>query len=490
MVKRHKKQIDKMSKEEGKTRVDLGLSALVASLNKDDAKTSALESNLDSSANSKVEQSDPKVPLPTYETLADNKNWSEIAVLAEKEMGTAKGSDLHVSTIWWAISQLELGGVPPSILAPSVDKATAEIERFANTSSGALVEPKLSSPRLKKECSNLLLRLSRRLINILSDKHPIIFLQRATKLDSITKPEVILIVEKEIDRLKKMTGRKQLRDSRLLELESIKSAIQSSCDLHNDIPVTTLPEGSTSQVRAKILPIKANRAQGLSNSKILISLILLVLVAVSGLYFLNQAKVITASAQLSSELPAPLPIVPEEVRLKSIRNIDALLLEVNSNSVGAISSDSIVKNPSVAATSSPMQPERVLEDRLTQSKTTSGKEKIDTSGPIEGTPFYERENRESISDSNNVFGTPPPGVGGLDESNRSPAKQKFPGGRLFRVISATKVMSQASYVSSTIAHLQAGARVEVTEKAGQWLKIRSRMGQGGYILAQDAEALQ
>lgn len=483
MAKHHGKKEN--SNSEVKPRVDLGLSALVASLNNNEPtnpSTSSIENILEEATTITIHKT------TSYESLADKNSWSELLALSENEMSSSNNSDVHVATIWWALSQLELDGVPPSILASSVEKASTEIERFSNTSSGSIIEPKLVNTRLKKECAALLIRLSRRLISTLSDKHPISFIQRAVVLEPTLKNEAITIIDNETERLKKLTGRKQLRDARLSELDLIKNKIQKIGCITSEVAEPKSKPSLSHQTKVQSSPITAKTTQGLSNSKIVIVVSILIVLSMVGYWLLSRRETILGSAPISGEITNPKHIVPSEDRLKSINNIDALLLEVNSNSGGAISPSNSSTKEDPKPTVTVVQSERVLEDK--KAPLVGVKEKIDTTGPVEGATYYEREERDSVSDSNNVFGSPPPSMGGLEQSPQSQGKQRFQGGKIFRIISSTKVMSQASYVSSTIARLEAGARVEVTEKLGQWLKIRSRMGQSGYILAQDAEILQ
>jgi hypothetical protein len=53
----------------------------------------------------------------------------------------------------------------------------------------------------------------------------------------------------------------------------------------------------------------------------------------------------------------------------------------------------------------------------------------------------------------------------------------------------TSVMDAPSFNAKEVEELYVGDRVRVEARLGRWLKIRSRDGNPGYILAGDAEKL-
>ena len=65
--------------------------------------------------------------------------------------------------------------------------------------------------------------------------------------------------------------------------------------------------------------------------------------------------------------------------------------------------------------------------------------------------------------------------------------EKFSGGKVYSIIVATRVMDRPSFRTVPIAKLQRGDTVLVEAQVGDWLKLRSKKGSPGYILAQDAK---
>jgi hypothetical protein len=122
------------------------------------------------------------------------------------------------------------------------------------------------------------------------------------------------------------------------------------------------------------------------------------------------------------------------------------------------------------------------------------KEKVDTHGPVEGPEFTQRlpgrssrggnhdtdrdrsRDRDRDRDGN---GVPPRLV--MEER----PTDVFPSASVYRVIARTSVLSEPSYSGRVIGQLEAGDRVLVEAKLGRWLKLRSRRGRGGFVMAED-----
>lgn len=118
------------------------------------------------------------------------------------------------------------------------------------------------------------------------------------------------------------------------------------------------------------------------------------------------------------------------------------------------------------------------------------KEMINTAGPLEGPEFRERVERVFPADADarrgeprreELQGGPPRAV--LPEA----APHGFEHKRTYRVLESTTVLSAPSHGGRVIGHLERGDRVLVEGKLGRWLRLRSKKGRGGYVLALDVE---
>lgn len=69
---------------------------------------------------------------------------------------------------------------------------------------------------------------------------------------------------------------------------------------------------------------------------------------------------------------------------------------------------------------------------------------------------------------------------------RSYEVEKFSPPQLFRTITATRVLSAPSILSSTLAELPENTPIHVSARMGRWLELRSTGGRVGYIFSQDA----
>ncbi len=511
MVSREQKKqggLARSDKAVEKPRVDLGFSNLVASLNTPPQQEKNAPQAADVPNPQPVESktlSGSTTPSnfktkQTLEMLVLDKNWLELEVEAEKEMSAAKGGARTAATIWWALANLELGKIPVSVLIPPVDKASADIERFTAISSGALVEPVLSSPLLRKECAAVLLRMAKRSISSLGEASAPDFLRRAAALNNELSSEIKGVLEREVDRLQKMTGRKDLREARIKSLQSIVSGLSSSSSsamkpsrkdgvAQNGFGVR---ESAKSDLKNDL---RIEPKQKKSTKSVFLALCMALIIA--GGFFIHHYGLLTSSvasakgeAELMQYSSKPESTYPKIERFQSIDNLEVLLAKVNSLAVpnSQTRSPALGRHNNAVITSEPASPQVEMGELVPSNRKArdikNTKEIVDTSGPLEGTQFYEREMRQvGTPGGDSVFGSAPPGVGGLMPNSAG-------GPKVYRVLTFTRVYMKASFFSQNIANLDSGARVEVVERFGEWLKIRSKGGQVGFMLAQDAEEIR
>jgi uncharacterized protein YgiM (DUF1202 family) len=67
----------------------------------------------------------------------------------------------------------------------------------------------------------------------------------------------------------------------------------------------------------------------------------------------------------------------------------------------------------------------------------------------------------------------------------------FDPGGVYRVLVRTSVLEHPSYSADVVGTLEPGDRVFVESKMGRWVRLRSKRGRGGFVLAEDvAEVYQ
>ncbi|MEY4667654.1 MAG: hypothetical protein RL518_353 [Pseudomonadota bacterium] len=123
----------------------------------------------------------------------------------------------------------------------------------------------------------------------------------------------------------------------------------------------------------------------------------------------------------------------------------------------------------------------------TESSPPGPKEEVNTRGPIEGPEFRERVERGRIR----------PSASRREELQGGAPQAVLPGSssrggddqRTYRVLNRASVVSAPSYGGRVIGQLEPGDRVLVEGRVGRWLRLRSKKGRGGYVLATDVEVV-
>jgi hypothetical protein len=129
------------------------------------------------------------------------------------------------------------------------------------------------------------------------------------------------------------------------------------------------------------------------------------------------------------------------------------------------------------------------------------KERVNTTSPVEGPDFRERAGRNQRSGSGGAgaVGTtanrsPAPDDG---RSRRLPAETSRPEivmgmpepertqGRYYTVLVSCSVLDAPNYSALVVSQLRRGETVFVEARVGGWLRLRSRNGRAGFVLAQD-----
>jgi hypothetical protein len=121
-----------------------------------------------------------------------------------------------------------------------------------------------------------------------------------------------------------------------------------------------------------------------------------------------------------------------------------------------------------------------------QVQVAAGREKVDTSGPVEGEGFQQAA--QSRIDRDRELRAEPVRPQ-LPAVNDSPSlKHDRPAvdvSRMGRVSHSTSVYAAPNYKANILGRLEPGDKVMIEGNAGRWLRLRSRKGNGGYVLRDD-----
>jgi hypothetical protein len=424
--------------ENGRERIDLGLEALLSdSQNKEElngGKNNPEDSHRHESWTlGRAEAVDPG----EYNALADGGQWVEIVKRAEATL--AKGDDLSAK-VWWVRGHLGAFSMPVAFLS-------APLLSVVNSLDNRTIEPSIES--IVKETG--LLALSR--LREVNDRGQYDALKAAL--------ERIGIHESKNPRERKRTGTSSFR----------------AADF-----VNSAGGGAGNQTKE---PVRS----GSSPRVFLISGVLLVGVLFLGGVGYFYPNLFTSPLSTAREAFVPEPLLLEQVVSPPAPKdpggrLGALFYSIDNQKEKTDSAE--VVQPEATPEAVPQPTPVVKESRgVENTAQPKVKERVNTSGPREGAEFRERVERrrgEERGDSRMSREAPraalPPDRGRV-----------FSNERTYSVVEGTAVLSAPSFGGEEIGHLERGDRVLVEGKLGRWLRLRSRRGKGGYVLAEDVEEI-
>lgn len=426
-----------------------------------------------------------------YEKLASEERWGELASLCEgrlSEAGKGSGADQargYEARLWWIKSQLVCGGVPVSILAAPLDSVSEALVTTLNAGHSAAP----SNRKLLEFCAQTLEQVAELLIQNREFGLGLTFLERAYRLGAPTGPALVRELEAEIGRIDddpRKSRNPKLKERRA-KLEQLLQEIRPHCNKTEPegMPVPeTAPDGPSSDRAYKVnfTKIVPTNIRGSVLSGAAFVVILFFAYAhwpLSSIFSVPDASVAYITQELSR---TPSVLLPEMQRVSNVSSLDALFYDIDASRARA---DTQRTTSQVAMTGSNSTGSVELNDSAPRVR--PAKAVVNTSSPIEGPEFQnllsEPEERE-LNRSNALFGnsgeSSPGRVQGMEV-------EKFDADKLYIVLTRTNVMARPSLQTASLAELQSGDKVLVEARVGHWLKLRSKQGQAGYILAQDAE---
>lgn len=491
---------ERLSKQSKLNRLDLGLNSILSSFGDDDRSCATTNSPSNSPEITSTSEPNfilvspvgaPEVPAqkapPTlekteYEILAEQERWPELAQLCESRLSKKEGAssaesrDVVEARLWWIKSQLVNGGVPMSILAAPLESASSSVIELQK-------QPGMLGLREKSLidfCAQMLKKVSSELAANSEHVLALSFLERAYTLDQGCGAQLRSAVERELERLAKnpraqLDPKIKVRIARLetlrRELKTVKVAAE---------PVAEIDAQEAGDPKSAQVPAEPARRRPL---RVYASATLLLLLCAGGIvWFVQRGALSGARADLALDtvISARLPNsqLPELQRVSGVSNLDALYYDIDSATNK--------RRPEVvqAAVSSTTNS---ATDGQNVSEVKQAKAVVNTSTPVEGPEFQNLKDDASENDGSRRDDLFADVAARTQSAMQGMPVEKFDSDRLFLVLTKTNVMARPSFHTAALAELESGDKVLVESKVGQWLKLRSKHGQAGYILAQDAE---
>ncbi|MCO6431775.1 MAG: hypothetical protein J5J00_13030 [Deltaproteobacteria bacterium] len=449
------------------------------------------------------EASDPDAHLPDYEELSKSKRWAELASQCEKQMAKTGESD-YESKLWWVKSQHAESKIPVSILAGSLESASA-----------ALLDARDSwatSPRKGKLAGMAAVLLKEFAFKLQREKDyelALLFAERSFRIDGSCRDELKKIVKEQISLAETESGTLSDAHKQSLKRVGIEFMLNGSgSHLPKDEgPPRAVSENSdeSSYLRSKTREIFI----GLSALALIIYGAYLAIGLGSSFFEGVSSSEVQLTPSLEIENAALLPVVsaPFPELLGGLTHLDAVYYDFNkikgsdpAEVVQPVMNSAITSDrrapaqPSMdsaaAASSGQEVSQRGTLPQRAPSQSGSGKEVVNTSSPVIAPEFPRFEPDDDSENDIPTIEFPPfrqkPRSGMAANSRADSRDDSFGAPRRYVVIAKTKVMEDPSYYAYSPADLYEGDEIQVEADLGKWLRIRTRRGTAAYVLSQDA----
>lgn len=445
------------------TPVNLGLNELIGAVSKPEKKTAPA---VETSPYKPEPDAVPTPPANEYLALADEGEWRKLREMCEARLaGTADAAVQNEARLWWAKCQLELHEMPLTVLAGPLESVGARLLEQGAENGEA------NTRSLRTQAATLLAEVSAGLNSQGEVDLGIACLERAYRLDP-----------KYGDALRGLVGKRLADNVSLLKHKrygTIAAKLRSLQSELGEVPKPPTREGT----------VPAGRVTLGNGLRVLVLLVLLFgLGGVAIWLSLGGGSLRFEIPQLfggKKELPyeVSLPVVqqtvqaPEPERIEHVSELDAVLNDLKNLPRLALTQK-------VAQVTEPAQPK----------PTAPPKETINTTGPVESPELEASRRSPERVPADQTAGPQRDGFTPF-EMPKSPQKKKqeesfedFPVERWYSILAKTEIMPSASIRGIPMGVLLPGDRIAADRKEGYWLRIKSRQGRRGYILAQDAVA--
>ena len=493
-VSAHKIKADPSVTEQG-SGIDLGLSKLLAEHGDGNQERTAQEDDGSEELAEKEILTSQNVHKSPVRILADQQKWEELSAACEEMSGFQDESDLE-ARILWSEAQVQLQSVPLSILSAPIDSVTERALRVVEED-GESGE----SLTLIDDTARLLSLTAKRLFENEDKKQAVSFLKKLLPFTDSTHEQLYeYACARKLEIEEKPNYKRHPQSA--MELEELEELIQLSAPSSGAINAREAKGREDLECLEHPLDNETdeNQSQEEPRRQWHIEFAIAASVALTLLAAWTYAKPMV-SAYFGSGDTAPLgkaeltdfspkTVIARHDRMKELGHLDALLYDIGETQ-RSVDSTTVNQSSAVVSEVSYVQPAG------RQKKMLRGNIPLKLDGPLEPeevrrmrqNPEYDRKEIQ-IVDENYVRGFPggnPPFEGGSGTVPNGPNKDNFAQPMVYRILVDTRVMEKPSSMGTrSIARLRAGNRVEVDEKLGRWLRVRSRNGKFGYISSRDA----
>lgn len=445
--------------------------------------------------------------IDKFDSACAAEDWQAVILAAETIFAENNGEN-HLVRVWWINAQFSTGGMPSSLLAAPLE-----------TAGRSLIENGEPDKATSKFLEKVLVSIADDMREGGEAIRALALYELAIKLEPAhekTFREVFgSLILYERDRLSKRAsrdlrerlGRLEARyaDTFGEEFQETTQAVVDKNEIEDDTldpgeiaPATTLKEHSTNR----------------SSASFLLLLLILMAAAWAGLRDTGAILPINSNGEQSSELDGIGPLAfeygvpavkisePEMIAVIQKPSLNGILQELDRQSQRFDIPDATVKDTSSSVKTSvsvppppprsdkrkqldmsgPPEPRRVAEiiaDTRRQEQVASVAPRI---------PLQVRTSPLRGESRGNTIVSGYPSIPRFGRGSGGAAVHGEP--YFYRIVSETPVHSAPSYGSERIGRLQAGNRVEVGERVGDWLRIISTRSRSGYILADSARPIQ
>ncbi len=410
-----------------------------------------------------VSASDGRKDSPTsveMEALANLGEWGRLATRCEYALhhSILDSDELLQSEVRlrWIEAQWNLGAVPVEILAAPLDSVTDRLE---------------SSPLAERNASVTTLAAS-----LLRDL--------GLALEENGNSE---IGGSFLARSESLAPRSSIGPSRSNDVNPLRTQVSPSGEINgrSDLP----PRDKTE--------VDVSSSSRMSGRLFFLSLVCLTLLTVATLGSETLAELFSTQIgriRLNNLDQSPRLVLDSPERSRSLSQLDAIFYDINRPRAERSSGESSSRPASASRASDPQV-------------ASPGGASVDTSGPIENEAVRDATASGAVEVGNSSaterdrdrggkagaidpfdpksVGSSPAGGKRMPVAKSVPGFESFPGGKSFSVLVRSEVMPSPSTRGAPLGEVRPGDIVTVEAQEGYWMRIRSKNGRVGYVLAQD-----
>lgn len=431
-----------------------------------------------------------------FESLALSGSYKELQEHCEFLM--ANGDDSSLTKLWWVHSQFEQQILPSSILAAPLESASSEL---LNSSTISELLLKKTATLLKQVANELISNNDLVLGELLSNRAETLF-QAINKVASAPKNEALDRTSSTLEHNSPQNiGDSQaankiafVREAVLSKRADFERSDKSSFNKSTDN--SWLNRDSLIRLALLLVFISIIVAFVWFFSHFFLGIKLSKLDFLSNLSFSELSE----SGELERETVLPTAAVtllaPKSERIRNLSELDALYYEFGSKQQST--TDSRDSNNNQDSNNNIVNQETSSKLEEIKQIVQPIKEKIDLTGPLEGTEddFDRAGNRPArLSNTNDrgerdIEDARRSDLFGERQTSSKTRKESFSektgtAKNIYLVVNRTRVMTRPDLLSPLADVLESGAEVEVIAERDEWLKLRSRRGESGYILRKD-----